>query len=164
MHSAKIKTNCVTQYVIHGNMRRVAAESGVDIDTLFAWRKEDWWKDLEAEIRSGIRSEMLGRMQGIVSKAIDILDDRLDNGDMVLNMKTGEIVRRPVPARDIQKIATEVLGKKLSLEKEANKVQVRQETVNEMLGALAKGFLNFNKKLQEQKQLTDVIDVEAKEA
>lgn len=156
MIPANKRKDVVTKYVTYGNIRRVASECGVQAETIYDWMKEDWWRDLEAEVRSGIKAELMGKMHGIVHKALDILEDRLENGDVVLNVKTGEVVRRPVPARDVQRIATEVLGKKINLEKEIDKTQVRQETVAEMLGHLAKGFLEFNKKVKKQEQL--VVD------
>lgn len=164
MHNAKTKREAVTKYVIYGNVRRVAEETGVLAETLYDWMREQWWRDMEQEIRSGVKSELMGKMHGIVNRALDILDDRLENGDVVLNLKTGELNRRPVAARDVQRIATEILGKKISLEKEIDKTQVRQETVQEMLGALAKGFLEFNRKVKEPLVIDNVSDVEFKDA
>lgn len=163
VHSAKKKREVVTKVVIYGNVRRAAEETGVDVETIWDWQKEQWWRDMEQEVRSGIRGDLMSKMHGIVDRALGILEDRLEHGDVVLNVKTGEIVRRPVAARDVQRIATEVLGKKISLEKEIDKTQVRQETVQEMLGALAKGFLEFNKKTKQQLQPVEVVDVEVKE-
>lgn len=159
MYSAEKKKNAVTQYVIHGNVRKVSEMTNIPVETLYDWQRESWWHDLEAQVRSGVKAELMGKMQGIVTRALDVLEDRLVNGDVVLNLKTGETIRRPVAARDVQRIATEVLGKKISLEKEVDRSQVRKETVQEMLGVLAKGFLEFNKK---QKPV-EIVDAEVVE-
>ncbi len=39
-------------YAIHGNMKKVARQSGIPRTTIISWQKQDWWDELISQVRS----------------------------------------------------------------------------------------------------------------
>lgn len=152
------KVQVATGIVVHGNARLVSKETGVPFDTINNWRKTDWWQQLMNEVRKTKREELSGKMNTAVDKALEIVQDRLEYGDFVLNNKTGEIVRKPVALKDANKVLTEVINTQIRMEQE-EEVVMRQESTSEILKNLAAEFSKFNRQVAKQ----TVIDVNFKE-
>lgn len=148
------KVQVATGITIHGNARLVSKETGVPFDTINSWRKTEWWPQLMSEIKKAKREELSGKMSVAVDKALDIVQDRLEYGDFVLNNKTGEIIRKPVNLKDANKVLTEVINTQIKMEQEEEVVQ-RQESTSEILKNLAAEFSKFNRQVAKQ----TVIDV-----
>ena len=91
--------------------------------------------------------------------ALSRIEDRLENGDYVLNNKTGEIIRKPVSLRDANQVAKDILGQQISLRKaEKDSVEI-QTSVKDILSQLATEFSKLNRKIK-QNNATDVVFVE----
>lgn len=161
------KISMVQRLLVHGNARRATEELGVPWDTYQDWRRAEWWSELIEEVKLQQRLELNNRLGTVVDKALEILEDRMENGDLVLNQKTGQIVRRAIPARDAARIANDILSRKLVMEKQDTEQQVQKDTVSETLKTLAKEFARFNNKVSksnaetiEFRDITDAIHEE----
>lgn len=139
-----------------GNNRLTAELHKVNYSTLMEWKKKDWWKEMWEEIKREQRLELNSKLNGLADLTIDILKDRLQNGDFVLNNKTGEIVRKPVGVRDANVAMNNLLThmqKTDQLEYQAD----QSAGTEDILKQLAREFSGFAKKKK------DVVDVEFKE-
>lgn len=139
-----------------GNNRLTAELHGINQSTLAGWKSKDWWKELWAEIQAEKRLELNSKLGSLADLTIDILRDRLENGDFVLNNKTGEIVRKPVGVRD----ANVAMNNLLTHVRKTDELDQKADQVagtDDILKQLAREFGNFAKKKQQ------VIDVEFKE-
>lgn len=154
------KVSFAQRMLIHGNARRACEELEVPMTTYQSWRKSDWFLELLEELKIQQKLELNNKMSTMVDKALTILEDRLDNGDFILNNKTGEIQRKQIPARDAARIATEILGKKLVMDKMDTDVKIQQDSVSDTLKTLAKEFAKFNNKLSKSNAETiDYVEV-----
>jgi hypothetical protein len=147
----------------HQNFRLTSELTNVPEATIRKWRKEDWWDNVVAEAKRSQRAELNSRLSRIVDKALATLEDRLDKGDFVLNQKTGQIVRRQVPFREVSKVATEILDKQIKIDKLDNELPQEQATVKDALKQLAAEFAKFNKKSRPA-NATDIPYVEVVDA
>lgn len=142
------KIEAVTTWLALGNLRQVAAVTGVSHGMIKQWRIAPWWKELEAEIIASRRVAAANKLSKIVDKSLDVIDDRLDNGDFVYNSKSGEIHRKPVTLRDATTAANALMQRAAIIEKLNKDEQVVEatQTIQEQLISLAAEFAKFNRK------------------
>jgi hypothetical protein len=153
------KVEVVTKYMSLGNMRLVSELCSVPYETLYDWRKQDWWKQLVEEIRVAKKAKTNQKLTDIIDISLEIVADRLENGDFVLNQKTGQVERKPVSVRDASTITNNLLTRQIQMEEMASKADVQRDTIQETLKILAKEFSKWNNKSAAK----PVIDVNFKE-
>lgn len=137
------KLEVVTTYLTLGNAPLTEAVTGVSRHTIRHWKLTDWWKDIERELRDGENLELSTKLKRIVDKSIEVVADRLDNGDHIFNPKTGEILRIPVKARDALRAAETMIDKRQILLDKPTRI-VEQRTVEDRLNKLAEEFKRFS--------------------
>lgn len=142
------KIEAVTTWLALGNLRQVAAVTGVSYGMIKQWRIQPWWKELEAEVVASRRIASATKLSKIVDKSLDVIDDRLANGDFVYNSKSGEIHRKPVTLRDATTAANALMQRAAIIEKMNKDEQVVEATVTiqEQLQNLALEFAKMNKR------------------
>lgn len=158
------KIEAVTVYLQVGNMRIVSGATGVPYQLLRLWKTQPWWREYEFEIKNAKRSDTNTKLTKIIDKSIAILEDRLENGEVVLNNKTGELIRKPVSMKDTLSVTRELFNQQTALDKQKideSSLQ-QQESIQDTLKQLAEEFAKFNG--TKKPQLIDVEDVEFKEA
>jgi hypothetical protein len=155
------KIAAVAQYLVLGNMALVAASTGIDAHLLRHWKMQPWWADTEREIRATENLGIDNKLSKIVDRSLDVVQDRLENGDFIYNQKTGQIVRKPVSIKDAVSASKEMLTKRELLR--GNATERKEQTTISMadqLKHLAHEFAKLNQ--QTTPLLEDVTDVEVK--
>lgn len=155
------KIEVVSKYLVLGNMKLVSVDTGVDYGVLRQWKMQPWWKDLELEIRATQNIAVDNKLSKIIERAMDVTLDRLENGEIVFNRKTGELDRVPVSLKDANKVTTDLMTKQHMLRKEETaQPQVSQQSVTEQLKTLAMEFAKWQTK---ETAKIEAIDVEVKD-
>jgi len=162
-HKPEVKYNCVVTWLATGNLRIAASTVNVPYNTARYWYTQPWWKEFEFEIANSKRTKTNNKLSKIVDKSLDLLEDRLENGEMVLNNKTGELIRKPVQVRDLNQVLNNVLTRQEALEKQKKEQSVlqQQESVADLLKQLAGEFAKFNG--SKKPEIIDVEDAQIKE-
>jgi hypothetical protein len=153
------KIECVKTYLaLGGNMTLVSKTLGIPYYTLKDWKASNWWKTLVSEYKKEEKLELSSRLTRIVGKAMEELEDRVNGGDFVLNQKTGEMVRKPIGAKDLASISNDFLDRKDILDKQTEE---RQDimTNEDKLAALAERFAKLAEKALEKSSTVNVTDV-----
>lgn len=142
------RIECVSKYLVLGNLSLVAQLTGVSIATLEVWKKQPWWADLTNEVKATRRVQQDSKLSQIVDRALDTIADRLENGEHVYDQKTGQIVRKPVALRDANVTANTLMQRQAILEKLHREDNSNKETktIQEQLTFLANEFAKFNKR------------------
>lgn len=142
------KIEAVTTHLALGNLRHVAAVTGVSLGLIKQWRIQPWWKEVEAEIVASRRIQSANKLSKIVDKSLDVIDDRLENGDFLYNSKSGELLRKPVTLRDATTAANALMQRAAIIEKLNKDEQVVEatQTIQEQLVSLAAEFAKMNKR------------------
>lgn len=155
--SPEHKYNAVVAYLATGNLRIAAGACNISYETIKSWKSQPWWKEFEFEIANTKRTDVKNKLSKLVDKSLELLHDRLENGDCVLNQKTGEIIRRPVQIRDVNQVFANIMQRQEALEKQKKEESIlqQQESVKDTLKMLAEEFAKFNHSRKPQ-----VIDVE----
>lgn len=140
------KIEAVTTYLTLGNLRQVAAVTGVSYGMIKQWRMAPWWKDIEAEIVASRRVAAATKLNKIVDKSLAVIDDRLDNGDFVYNNKSGEVIRKPVNLKDATSAANALMQRAAIIEKLNKDEQIveNQVSIKDQLANLAEQFALMN--------------------
>jgi hypothetical protein len=141
--------------MLTGNMRAVSDQLNINADTLYAWRKSEWWPTLVAEIRATQRAKTGQKLTDIIGSSLEVINDRLENGDIVMNNKTGELVRRPVSLKDAATVTNNLMTRQLQMEEIADKLENTSVSVNETLKLLANEFQKWSKKIS-RNNATDI--------
>lgn len=153
------KVDAVQKFLSLGNVRATCDVTRVPYETLRVWRQEPWWATIVSDIQTSKRAALNNRLGGVVDKSLELVEDRLENGDFVLNNKTGQIMRKPAALKDVARIATDVIGRQIAMEELASRdTSDDSKTIQETLKELAAEFAKFNK--QRIKNATDIPFVE----
>jgi hypothetical protein len=154
------KFEAVESWLLYGNLRLTSATLGIGYSTLKAWKNAEWWRDLEREIQAGARIKQMGSISKIVDRGLEVISDRLENGEVVLDQKSGALVRRPVALRDAGGVVSNLMQRQSILEKQASDEfsSESNKTIQEQLQLLANEFAKFNNRSKAQ-----AIDIDFKE-
>jgi hypothetical protein len=136
------RLEAVKLYLVTGNYAVVSAALEIPYATLNRWKYANWWKDLMVQLKAEETIELSARMKKLAGKALDVTEDRLENGNFQLDQKTGEVRRVPVNMKDAAKVATDLMTQQQKLEDKPVQQQI-ENTVNDRLAKLAEEFAKF---------------------
>ena len=139
------RMDAVARYMLLGNMRVVSEQVGVTYNQLVEWKRSPWWPEMVETIRRQKKGKTNQSITKIIEQSLDVIEDRLENGDFIMNNKTGEIVRKPVGVKEATTIAHQLLQRQQAIEELEAKLSSNEDTVQETLSLLAKEFQKWNK-------------------
>lgn len=136
----------ITKQLALGNMRLVADLTGVSYGLIRIWKTQPWWKEMELEIRNSRKARVDDKLNKIIDKALDTIDDRLENGDFVFDQKRGEISRKPVSLKEARGAVNDLMQRQIAVEKLAQEEKhlTNTTTIKDQLADLALQFAAFN--------------------
>jgi uncharacterized protein YjcR len=137
------KEEAVRTWIATGNLRIAASVVGCTVQTIEAWKKQEWWNHYVASIKTEKNLVLGNKLESIADRSLDIIEDRLVNGDFVLNNKTGQVIRKPVALKDVTNVANSLLTRKSVIDQQENHAVERKESMQEMLTALSKEFASW---------------------
>lgn len=136
MYPISARWAAVVAWSVTGNAEKASALCGVPAAAINDWRNNAaWWGDFQDHAARLKRSEMDGRMQGLLERALDQVADRLENGDISLHQ--GVTVRHPVKARDATLISA-IMYDKLALMRGQATARVERVDLRSLRGQFAK--------------------------
>ena len=156
------KTKAVSMFMETGNLRLTAEKINVPYETIQSWKKAEWWPTLVDEVRLIKKANANKKIEKIVEEGIEVISDRLQNGDWILNNKTGELQRKPVSLRDATQITNALMTRQIQMEEIAARMNHREHSMKDVLDVLAKEFQKWNR-ITSNKTATTVDYVEVEE-
>lgn len=151
------KLEAVKCWMLTGNMAATAAALDIPLVTVKHWRYSKWWDDLVSQIRQENNMALTARLKKIAAKSLDLVEDRLENGDWILNNKTGKLVQKPVGIKDLGNITNMSLVHVDKIEGSPQREADTKKAIDQ-LSLLALKFEEFSKK-KAPVNVTDVIYV-----
>lgn len=136
----KDKLRVAVVYKSLGNQAKTCEITGVPPRTLAFWMQQDWWKEQLLSLRAEDSLELEEAATTIAKKSNEVVHERLTNGDFVLN-RDGELIRKPVSARDAAVIGAIAIDKRKVLQEEPQREQ--QLGTAERLLKLVEQFTRF---------------------
>lgn len=156
------KYEAVNLYKQVGSLNLVSTMLGIPYDTIRKWHIQDWWKDYELDIVQSTRAKSNTKIKRIAEKALLVVEDRLENGDAQLNMRTGEVIRIPLKAVVANRILHDSLDRE-ALNDQANENSKKTLSDEKMSDRLLKIQIAFRELKQGGKRkmaIDDFTDVE----
>lgn len=153
------KIDCVKLWLVTGNLMAVSAAQKIPYATLQTWRYSDWWSELAADIRTEGQLTLSNRLKQVAERAMEVTLDRLENGDWILDQKTGKMIRKPVVMRDAHRVAESFIDRAERLDKKPH-TEAHDKKVEDRLAQLAASFAQFAHKAKR----IEVIDIEVEDA
>lgn len=154
---------CTTYFMLGGNLSLTAEKLKIPHETLRTWKKSDWWKELEDDIRREERLTLSTKLRNLMDASLTLVQDRLEHGDWIYDQKEGELRRKPVSMKDAGKLAMDAANLRTKMNIQENHT-VAAEHIEDKLNKLAKAFSDLaNGKKLETGPVEDVEYVELEE-
>ena len=90
----------VHTYVWSGNQSEVARLFDISPAAVHKATKQPWWQELEVQVLAEYREQHAARMRRTAIRTLDELEDRIENGDEVLDSE-GQSRLQKVKAKDL---------------------------------------------------------------
>lgn len=140
---SEVKRNeALRAFLVSGSSLVVSRITGIHVNTVDSWRKQDWWNEGLQRLREDDNLQIGSRLRKVLDVTIDQMHDRIENGDHMYNPRTGKLERVPAKLRDITHASNSIIDKKLLLEKKVEE-QKEQASIEEKLMKLAEAFKSF---------------------
>jgi transposase-like protein len=160
--SDKQKIEAVQSYMALGNLALTSRILNIPEITLRVWKTTEWWKSVTEDLKLQENVQLSARLKKIVDASLGVVEDRLVNGDLIYDQKTGQMIRKPVNMKDAHKVSVDLMDKKKLLEKDSEPAE-QEVKDDERLLKLAEKFANFVTQKKDPVPMAEVIDVEVKE-
>lgn len=153
------KIELITTWLATGNLALSAATHKIPEITARQWKAQPWWKQMVDEIRAAENLELDSKLAKIVQKTTDQLLDRVENGDFQYDQKTGQLVRKPISARDAAKVTTDMLDRRELLQGKKQEAQDSSKKMEDKLLKLAEELSRFARAKEVKELPGEVINV-----
>lgn len=155
-YTEKQKMQALCAFAVCGNSRRVAEMTGIPEGTIRAWKSTEWWFEAMTRVHQEEDEQLDVKLTALIDKAVDKVNDSLDNGDWIYDIKRGKLVRKPMSGKDTAIITAITLDKRQLLRGQPTS-RVEKVSQDERLLRLAEQFKNFSK----AKEVVQVEELDA---
>ena len=152
--SEKDRIRAATVYAVTGSAVQTSEITGIPAGTIRQWKTHDWWPQIIDRIRQEKDDELDVKFTEIVDKTINQINDRIEKGDFVYNVKTGEIVRKPMGGKELG-VVTSIFVDKRELLRGKRKIHTDQQSIKDKLDSIAK-MLRMKEPITIEGEITDV--------
>lgn len=159
----KKKLEAVTTYLGAGTLELTSAICNVPVQTLRHWKRTDWWKQYIDDLQYEDNLKLDSKLEKIMNRSLDAVLDRIENGDVMYDPRTGKQVRIPAKLRDVQKVSNDLIDKRQLLRKiniKTEKEPAQQVTADHLV-QLAQAFAQFANGNKPPAPEVNIIDAEA---
>lgn len=153
--SEKKKLEAVTTYLATGNYSETSVLVNVPRPTIIAWSQSDWWASTIENIRSGEGQLTDNKMSKIIDKALDMLMDHINDGDYIYDGQRGKLVKVPMKAADMNKVASTLFDKRQLIRNKPTTIKSSAEDTEARLLKLAQEFSKF---VGKKKEFEEVVN------
>ncbi len=136
-HTRTDRYKAAAALVATGNSKAASRESGIPASTIRHWSKnDDDFLLMCQEIKTEFGEKIKYKFAEIINESADQTLDRLQNGDVIRDTKTGELVRVPIKGRDLAIIGAVAFDKLRLAENQPTNI-IQHENSEEHLKRLA---------------------------
>lgn len=102
-HNIHKKYEVAMTYVTCGSIKKTSRNTGVDRQTMRTWMRSSWWPAVAEACAELQAHKFRGRLYHIMDKALAALEERIEEGDVVLTRNGREML--PIKGKDLMAIA-----------------------------------------------------------
>jgi len=156
-YSQDRKVEACTLYAVYGDVTEVHRLTDIPEATIRAWKQEPWWIEIIKQIYIEQNEGLGTRIHNTLDKTLELLADRLENGDAIYDSRRGEVVRKPMDAKVLA-----ILFDNLSVQRRLNRgepTSISQKIGTEdRLETLKKEFEKFSKSKTIEGEVSAIIE------
>jgi transposase-like protein len=157
--SSALKHKAIKMYMENGNLSLTARLLEVPFNTMQHWRyRTTWWPELEKRFQEEADRKLSAKMDKLIGKAVEKVEDRIENGDSILDSRTGDVIQVPLKVKDLTTTIKVLSDRTDVLIGRATKDGIAKEMMADKLAKLAKEFANFNRLANEKVIEGEVIE------
>lgn len=145
-------------YLATGTWNAASKHTGIPVDTIKTWGRKDYWPIILEDINYLKNIETDRQLSQLMEKALSESLDRLEKGDTVI--VKGELVRKPVSARDAALIAAIAYDKRALHRGDPTRIEEKNFSIDDRLVELKDTFDALAKR-NEEKVVAEVKKGEA---
>ena len=134
------KQEVVVTYLSTGSVTETAKTCNVPPGTITQWKRSEWWKEIVDAIQSDEGQRTDNKISSTIDKALDLILDRMDTGDFQYDQRTGRMVKIPLKARDLERVASGLFDKRQLIRKQPTNIKASDLGQADRLLALAEQF------------------------
>mgnify|MGYP003393443050 FL=1 len=138
----EVKTDAAALYCVYGDTKEVARITGLDEKLIKQWKTEPWWFEVQKQVFVEQNEKLASQLSATLTKTIEDINDRLENGDYTYNPKTGEVTRKPVEAKVVISIFDSLAHQRRITRGEPTSIS-QKVGVDDRLKRLEEAFINF---------------------
>lgn len=121
------RVEAATVFAVVRDLEKTSNLVKIPIKDLKFFQDQPWWDEYIARVVKGKNDVLDAKITEVLDQALDVIKDRLENGEVTYNAKTGEERRLPVRARDAATVAAVLFDKRQLIRGEATS---RSETLS----------------------------------
>lgn len=145
-HTRERRYKAAAALIASGNSKAAASESGVPASTIRHWSQhDDDFQMICQEIRSEFGEKIRGKLAEIIDQSAIQTLDRLINGDVIRDAKSGELTRIPVRGKDAAIIGAVAFDKHRLIDNMPTSIVAKTD-----MSALAAQFAALSQQWQEK--------------
>lgn len=145
-------------YMATGSYRTAGIVANVPSEVLNSWRNCVWWMEGKDAIEHEEDVVITNKMKTMVDLAMAATQDRLENGEWVMDNKNGELKRKPVAIKDSHKVGMDLLKTRREIRNAPSRNSANQEGTEDKLIRLAERFAEIAQK-RFQTVEADITDI-----
>lgn len=111
-YAVEDKIEAAIAWLITGSSEEAGKFCQIPGRTIRSWMQQPWWEDILKEAQGRKQKELDAVWTGLIHKTAVELRDRIDNGETVVNTKTGTERKVPVKAKDLAIVMSIVVDKR----------------------------------------------------
>lgn len=135
----KKKIEVATLYAVLRDEEKVSQLAGVHSKIILQWLNEPWFGEILLKVRKDRNEKLDLAITDVLEKGLEIVLDRFENGEMMVNRKTGETYRVPVNVKNVALVADVFFDKRQLIRGEAT-TRTEVITQEEKLEKLRENF------------------------
>lgn len=153
----RIKAACI--YAVTGSAAKTGEILGIKSGTIRQWKLQPWWQQVIDRIRNEKDDELDVKLTRIIDKSVEVINDRLENGDYIYDLKKQELVRKPMNGKETA-VVTSIMVDKRALIREKKQIHREEGEVLDRIKKLQKEFENMGRVHRAKDVTPTTTDVE----
>lgn len=142
--SQEKKIRAATLYCVFGNVEKVAEETDIPVKFIRLWKNEPWFIEVQKQVYIEQNEELSAKISDTLDKTLTHLVDRLDNGDVKYNFKTGKADRIPIDTKTLSSVFNTLSHHRTVVRGEPTSISANIG-IDDRLKTLQTAFLKFSK-------------------
>jgi hypothetical protein len=136
------KIDACTLYCVYGDIDEVSKLTKVPAKFLREWKEEPWWNEIQKKVYVEQNEKLGSRISSVLDKSLTHIEERLENGDYLWDVRKSKFVRKPVDTKILSNLFNNLVNRRQLIRGEPTSITTKL-AVDDRLRLLAEQFEKF---------------------